>query len=479
MEPAVELRFIVPVPALTFNPPEKLAALLMLPDELRLMMSVPAAVPTEPAKPSDPPLAVRLMVAPVIDAAADELRLFAAVKLNTPAAPELLLTLLVPAFESVMNTFCPAPSALAERFGADSVTGVANAPTEPAVDVRLIVPVAPLTLNPPEKLPALLKLPAEVSEIEFVVAVPTAPARVKEPALAVRLISVPVIETPAPVLRLPAALTLNVAPAPELLLMLVLPALLSVTNTFCPALFALAEKFGELNRIGVPSVPTEPEVDVRLTVPVAAFVVTLADVIDAFEVNETVSVVAVPTAPDRPRAPPVAVNIIVLPVIAAAAEVFKLFAAIRLNVLPAPELDVTVVVAALLSLMYTSCAAVLAFAEMFGAASVTAVAEVPIEPALDVRLIVPVAALTLSPPEKLDALLMLPAELSVIELLLAVPTAPASPSEPPVALRLMSVPVITAAADEFKFVPAVTLNVAPAPELLLALSEPAELMYTF
>lgn len=114
---------------------------------------------------------------------------------------------------------------------------------------------------------------------------------------------------------------------------------------------AFAEKFGELSTTGAPESPTEPVVEVKLTVPVAALVVTVAELIDALEVKLTVLVVAVPTVPDNPRAPPVAVSVIVLPVIAVPTDEFRLFAAMRLNTLLAPELDVTVVVPALLSLI--------------------------------------------------------------------------------------------------------------------------------
>ena len=114
-------------------------------------------------------------------------------------------------------------------------------------------------------------------------------------------------------------------------------------------MLALAEKFGELIVTGAPERPTDPVVEVRLTVPVAAFVVTFAELIEAFEVSETVLVVAVPTVPANPSAPPVAVNDIVEPEISVAAPEFKLFAAMMLNTLPAPELPVTVVVPALLS----------------------------------------------------------------------------------------------------------------------------------
>ena len=104
----------------------------------------------------------------------------------------------------------------------------------------------------------------------------------------------------------------------------------------------------------------------------------------------------------------------------------------------------------------------------------TGVPETPIEPAVEVRLTVPVAAMRFNPPAKLEALEILFAEFRVIELVLAtVPTDPASPSEPVVAVNPMSVPVIAAAAFEFKFPAAVMLNVPPAPELLLTTVVPA------
>lgn len=227
------------------------------------------------------------------------------------------------------------------------MTGVPDTPTEPAVEVKLMVPV-PLTFKPPEKVPALLMLPAEVRLMLLVLAtVPTAPASPNDPVVAVSDMVVPVILTPAPEFRLPAPVTLNTLPAPELLVTVVVPAIESDKYTFCPADVALAEKFGELTTTGAPESPIEPEVDVRLTVPVAAFVVTLAELIDALEVNVTVLVVVVPTVPASPSAPAVAVRLIVVPVIFVAAPEFKLPAAVKLNTLPAPESELTVVVAAL------------------------------------------------------------------------------------------------------------------------------------
>ncbi len=117
--------------------------------------------------------------------------------------------------------------ALAVRLGADSAIGAASAPTEPAVDVRLIAPVAALTLSPPDTLPVLM-LPDDDRVIESVPAVvPTAPCSPREPVVDVSEIVGAVMVAPAPVLKLPLATTLNVLPAPELLLML-LVALLSL-----------------------------------------------------------------------------------------------------------------------------------------------------------------------------------------------------------------------------------------------------------
>ncbi len=87
----------VPVP-FTFNPPEKLPALLMLPDEIKEIELVFATVPTGEPRASDPPVAVNAMFVPVM--AADELKLLLAVKLNTAPAPDALLTVVVPALVS-------------------------------------------------------------------------------------------------------------------------------------------------------------------------------------------------------------------------------------------------------------------------------------------------------------------------------------------------------------------------------------------
>ncbi len=103
-----------------------------------------------------------------------------------------------------------------------------------------------------------------------------------------------------------------------------------------------------------PEVPIDPDVDVRFTVPVAAFVLTLAELIDALEVKLTVFVVAVPTVPASPSDPAVAVSVMVEPEMVVPAAEFKLPAAVRLNKLPAPESLVTVVVPATESSIYTS-----------------------------------------------------------------------------------------------------------------------------
>ncbi len=101
-------------------------------------------------------------------------------------------------------------------FGAESETAVPTVPMELAVEVRLMVPV-PLTLSPPENVAALVIAPAEVRDIVDVLAtVPTAPWRLSEPVVAARLMLVPVMLTPAPLLKLPLATMLNVLPAPEL-----------------------------------------------------------------------------------------------------------------------------------------------------------------------------------------------------------------------------------------------------------------------
>lgn len=104
----------------------------------------------------------------------------------------------------------------AEIFGAESDTAVPTVPMEFAVEVRLMVPV-PLTLSPPENVPAFVIAPAEVKDIVDVFAtVPTAPWRLREPVVAARLMVVPVMLTPAPLFKLPFATMLNTLPAPEL-----------------------------------------------------------------------------------------------------------------------------------------------------------------------------------------------------------------------------------------------------------------------
>ncbi len=108
----------------------------------------------------------------------------------------------------------------------------------------------------------------------------------------------------------------------------------------------MADKFGEFNVTGAPDKPIEPAVEVRFTVPVAAFVVTLAELIEALEVNDTVLVVPVPIVPASPREPLVAVRLITLPTIVVPTPTFKLPAAVKSNMLPAPELPVTVVMPA-------------------------------------------------------------------------------------------------------------------------------------
>ncbi len=225
IDPAVDVTLIVPVAALTFNPPEKLPALLMLPADVRLIVFVPATVPTEPSSDSEPPVAVRLIVDPFIDAAAVEPSPLDAVRVNVPAAAELVVTLVVPAKLSETTTFCPAPVAFADRFGAFNVSAVPMTPIEPAVEVRLTVPVTPLTVSAPDRLPALVMELCELKLIVSVPAVPTAPCSPRAPVAAVRLIVVPPIFAAAAELRLPLVLNENTFAADELLDTLVPPAL--------------------------------------------------------------------------------------------------------------------------------------------------------------------------------------------------------------------------------------------------------------
>lgn len=111
---------------------------------------------------------------------------------------------------------------------AASVTEVPDVPIEPAVEVRLTVPV-PLTLSPPEKLPALVMLPADVKLMLLVPpTVPTAPCKPNEPAVAVKLIFVPVTFIAGAEFKLPALTRLKLLPAPELPAMLVVPAFASL-----------------------------------------------------------------------------------------------------------------------------------------------------------------------------------------------------------------------------------------------------------
>lgn len=101
-----------------------------------------------------------------------------------------------------------------------------------------------------------------------------------------------------------------------------------------------------MSETGEPDEPTDPAVEVRLTVPVAAFVITFAELIEALEVRLTVSVAAVPTVPERPSEPAVAVSVMVVPVTVVPTAALRLPAAVKLKTLPAPELPVTVVVPA-------------------------------------------------------------------------------------------------------------------------------------
>ena len=99
MEPAVDVRFIVPVP-LTFSP-EKLPV-VMLPDDRRLIELVAAAVPTAPPRESVPVVAVSSIVVPPMVTPLEEFKLPWAVTLKSLPAPELLLIVLVPASGSLM-----------------------------------------------------------------------------------------------------------------------------------------------------------------------------------------------------------------------------------------------------------------------------------------------------------------------------------------------------------------------------------------
>ena len=100
MEPAVDVRFTVPV-AVTFKPPGKLDALLMLPEELRVMAVVAAAVPTAPCNASDPFVDVSSIVVPRTVIPLPEFKLPEAVRLKSLPAAELLVKVVVPALESL------------------------------------------------------------------------------------------------------------------------------------------------------------------------------------------------------------------------------------------------------------------------------------------------------------------------------------------------------------------------------------------
>lgn len=92
----MDVRLTVPVAALVKTFAELIEAL-----EVRLTVLV-VPEPTVPASPSEPAVAVSVIVEPDIVVPAAAFKLPAATKLNTLPAPESLVTVVVPATESVM-----------------------------------------------------------------------------------------------------------------------------------------------------------------------------------------------------------------------------------------------------------------------------------------------------------------------------------------------------------------------------------------
>ena len=91
---------------------------------------------TEPAKPSDPPVAVSSTVAPEMVPAAELFKLLAATRLKSVPADDAPETFVEPL--SLMFT---SPAALALRLATLVVNAALDSPTLPAVEVRFNVGV--------------------------------------------------------------------------------------------------------------------------------------------------------------------------------------------------------------------------------------------------------------------------------------------------------------------------------------------------
>ncbi len=198
-------------------------------------------------------------------------------------------------------------------------------PTEPAVDVRLTVPVAALTVMPPPKLLVLFRLPAELRLIELVLAFPTGPDNANEPFVEVSSMVLPLMLTPALELRLPELVKLKSFPAIEFAFIVVVPAFVLLINTLAPPVLADAEIFVPCVFIGLARLlPMLPVVAVNarvvpwtLLVPVilaAEFRVT--ELVDATlptpELSWMSPVVVVITMSAPPTAPPPETLIVLL-----------------------------------------------------------------------------------------------------------------------------------------------------------------------
>jgi hypothetical protein len=336
-------------------------------------------------------------------------RLLAAVRLKSVPAEDGPETLTLP-----LSLILTSPAALALRLATAVVRAVSAEPMLPAVEFKFNVGV--LTVP---KLPSvpLVMFAFEVSDTEELPV--TAPARVKEPPVAVSSAVAALIVPALELVRLLDAVRLKSVPAEEGPETLTLPLSLILTN---PAALALRLATAVARAVSaepmLPAVEFKFKVDV-LTVPKLPLV---PFVILALEVSDTEELPV--TAPVRVKEPPVAVSSAVAALMVPSLELVRLLAAVRLKSVPAEEGPETLTLP--LSLILTNPAAL---ALRLATAVVRAVSAEPMLPPVEFKFKVEVVTVPKLPlvPFVISAL-----EVSDTEELPV--TAPARVKKPPVAV---------------------------------------------
>ena len=213
MLPAVDVRFKVGVVS---NPDPVFVMLAFAVSETEV---VPLTAPLSEIAPA---LEVRLTVCALMVPAAELVRLPAVVPtvklVPAPDAPEIFV-----AAPLVIFTNCPAALAFALTFAAETISAAPPVPMLPAVDARLRVGVV-IVPKLAFVMPALAVSDTEVLPV-------TAPLRLSDPALDVRLTDCALIVPAALLVKLPAVVTsAKLVPAPDAAEMFVATPLVMLTS---------------------------------------------------------------------------------------------------------------------------------------------------------------------------------------------------------------------------------------------------------